>query len=420
MAGAAACNEPYAPLPDGIEVRVLNPVAWPGENLVLESEAFAFYDELPEIRLDDSSVAVARAGPSTVHISLPEKAGTYQLLFRLHGGRRTGSVRVVGFLGMRDGPPLHGWAQSLEPGSPMMIAAGPTHLLLTDLRSDVVFPTAIVHDPDCLLSAGVSFREKSVVAGRCSGPAHSWQVLPGTFVHDSGPGSGEYQRSELADDLWFNASHHRAILRRASDTIFDIQMEESERLVLSPDGQWAVPIANHTEAGADMPVISTAQPGIAYRLPLQSVYAAAFSPDGDTLFAGGYRSSGDTLYAGGAWLIAISATTGALLAELQDSAMFDYFSLVLDSTSSLMYAFTYQAAVHIIDRTTMQRVRTLPVPFPSGWCCGQSTLALDRENNRLYGLSIYGWGLGGTVGGLSGIWSLELVPIHQQPVVLDH
>lgn len=426
-----ACNEPVALLPDNVEIRVENPIGWPGGDLVLVSEAFDRYPELPLVLLDSQSLTLSRMNDSTIHARLPDSSGNYDLTVWMRGVARTGTIRIAGYMGRRTGPQLFGWGLAIEPGAPVVIGGGADSLIRLDLRNGHWVSLPVMHRSQCLLSPGPSFRAGSVVAGGTAtscNVAKSWKVEPGVVIRDSVPSGGNYLRAELAAGLWLNAGHHAISLKSATQGFWTIQMEEVERLVLSPGGELAVPLAVNAEAGqVDMPVFSTALRAIAYRVPLRQMQAAAFSSDGDTLFASGSR------LVAGEWqarTVAVSAPTGQVLLDVRNDTISQPWDLIVDPAAPLLYAVTLQRLgyswapiVHVLDRGTLQRIATLRPPA-NEVCefafCGQVTLGMDRTTSRLFALNVLNWGLNGIFGASpSDIWEMDLVPTNQQPVVLS-
>ena len=417
---ASACSDPASVLPDDAEIRLLNPIAWPGQGAQLQAGVFAESDETPVVALDGNPVAVTRSDDSTFAVQLPDSSGGFQLTLSYRGGRRSGTVRVAGYVSHSAAPALSGWALPITPGAPVVVASSNGAVIRLDLRTGQAVTLPIAVNEQCILSPGPSYRSGVAITSRgssCTGSL-AWQVDPGAGLLDSGPGGGNYLRAETAPGVWFDAgAHHvRFAPAPAGQPALGYQLEEVERLVLSPSGALAAPLLQ-LSVGADVPVF-TATGSIAFRIPVRQMQGAAFWA-GDTLFAAG----------------TVNYSVQHFLAVLPDGriARRDSFNipqildLVLDPASSLLFALAYTEdgsrwapIIHVVDRATMGRVAVLRPPR-SADCqgfCNQVTLGVDRAANRLYALGIRGFL--STPSEPSTIWRFDLVPAQQQPVVLGN
>lgn len=421
----AACSDaPVSILPDDVEIRLLNPVEWPAQELVLRSEAFAAYGGLPEILLDSTPLLAVRADDSTVTAVLPDSAGDYDLTVRYRGGRRTGTIRLAGYRVQRTAPALSGWPLPLAPGAPVVIANANDSVKRIDLRTGQSVTLPIPVNEQCILSPGPSYRTNATVTsrgGNCSGTL-SWHLGPGTML-DSGPGNGNYLRAETAPGVWFSAGHHHAGFSPApasQPSSLGYQLEEVERLILSPSGLLAAPLlqSSHT---VDVPVFNAASGTVAYRVPMRQMMGAAFSPAGDTLFAAGQYFGPDT------WQRFVSMLPNGQVVMLDSINTGQIFDLVLDTDTPFLFALAYgrvttyyAPVIYVIDRASMALLATMRVP-ESAKClgfCNQVILGLDRATNRIYAIGVYGWM--GVSTEPTRIWEFDLVPLQRQPVVLGY
>ncbi len=232
LIGAQACREvPTAGLPENVEVRLLNPAAWPGSDLIIVSSALTGATALPEVMLDTFRLAVARVGDSTVTARLPDSSGTFAIHVRLQGGDRYGSVRIVGFVRHTDAIPLTGWPLSAWPGSPIMMVATESSLVKLDLRSGMATSHwNIPHWGGCSVSPGPSFRQGGVVAqGRSRTAPNSCEralTWLGAVPVDSAPFvAGNRLWAELSPDTWLFAAHHDMWIYRSGQLVASETME---------------------------------------------------------------------------------------------------------------------------------------------------------------------------------------------------
>ncbi|HEV8380312.1 MAG TPA: hypothetical protein VGQ29_01925 [Gemmatimonadales bacterium] len=411
-----------------MEVRLANPVAWPGSDLVVLSPALAGQPALPEVLLDTLHLTVARRDDSTVTARLPDTSGVFALHVKLHGGDRFGSVRIVGFVGRADAPPLTGWPQPTSPGSPVVIAAAESSLVELDLRTGATVDLGIGHSGGCAVSPGLSFRPRAVVAqadtGRC-GRAVSWVLDASATPIDSAPLGGfaaDRIWAELSPGMWLQTAHHYMRVYRPGDSTLTEQIESGERVVLSPDRSLAIVLA--TWAPNQVPVVESATGTITFRLPFARAEGVAFSPDGDTIFAAGRANfNADEPER----LVAASAASGQVAIDTPVT-MPMLWDVVLDPGGRWLYGValtdsgaTFQPIIHVFDRHTLGHVGRIRPPAAvvcRADFCGQISLAIDSSARKLCALEIAGWGLFfSTIP--AGIYTFDLVPTTQAAQVLS-
>jgi hypothetical protein len=429
-AGLIACSSmPSDVLPTSAEVRVINPIAWPAGELRIVSPAMVGHSALPVVRLDTQSLAVTRLDDSTVGAGLPDTSGDFVVTVELRGGRRSGTVHLVGFLARTDAAPLTGWPVPDAPGSPLVTAAAESTLVRLDVRSATTTDLGIGHSGTCAISPGPSYRDSVVVAQGLSGVSCQvpkvWTVEPGPVVTDTFPYAAPADRlwADLAPDVLLRTAHHDMTIYHAGLVALNEPLEEGERVVLSPDRTRAV--MTSSIAQNQVPVLLTGTGAVAFRLPLASTEAVAFSPGSDTIFTAGVRAFtlGEPLR-----LLAISTATGAVLVET-DHALPQIWDLVVDPDASVIYGValtdtggtTWRPIIHVFDRRTLEALGEVRPP-ESVACyyslCGQMSLALDPATRTLYAYDIEGWGSSfGTHP--TGIWAFALVPAAQSAEMLS-
>lgn len=427
-----ACSPmPSDILPDTVEVRVVNPIAWPEGKLLIVSGGFVGRTDLPEVRLDTVRLAVARVDDSTLSVDLPDTSGNLALRLLYRGKQRVGSITLVGFAGHTETIALTGWPHHEAPGSPIVIAAAESSLVRLDLRTGAAVDLGIGHSGTCAISPGPSYRDSVIVAqaivGTTCDEPKAWRFKPTVALVDSDPllaTPADRLWAELAPSTWLRTAHHDlTIYKDGQITLFE-QLEEGEREVLSPDRSRAVVLT--TNAPNHVPVILTAPGSIAFRLPLLSTEAVAFTPGGDTIFAAGYAafSIGQPLR-----LLAVSAATGAVLTQ-RDDALPQLWDLVLDPDAPWMYGVAaepadtsgpyWQPVIQVFDRRTLQplgRIRPPSTAACVSGLCGQVGLAIDAVARKAYAFDIEGWG-SSFFNTPTGIFRFELVPATQPVEIL--
>jgi hypothetical protein len=425
--GATACTDPATGiLPDSVAVRVANPVAWPGGDLVVVSRALASQPALPVVLLDTLHLTVTRRNDSTVAARLPDTSGVFALHVQLQGGQRVGSVRLVGFVGRTDAPPLTGWPLPSAPSSPVVVAAAESTLVQIDMRTGDTTGFGIHHNGACAVSPGPSYRPSTVVAQAFAGGcqrAFAWSLAsPGAPV-DSGPNTSVADRiwAELSAGMWLAAAHHGIRVYRPADSTLTEQIESGERVIFSPDRSLAVVLS--TSAPNGLPVIASATGSVTYRVPLVKSEGIVFSPDGDTIFAAGRANvtPGEPER-----LLAVAAGSGQVEIDTPITSP-ELWDLALDPDGPWLYGVAltagqgWQPIIHVFDRATLSQVASIRPPAAMT-CrvifCGQVGLAIAASTRRLYVLEIANWGMdfGPTP---SGIYTFELVPATQTPLTLS-
>ena len=409
-------------LPDTVDVSVVNPVAWPTGQLFVVSSAFRGRSDLPAIRIDTLQLGVTRVNDSTVSADLPDTSGDFQLRLAYRGAERSGDVTLVGFKERTETAALTGWPIPTGPGSPILIAAAESNLVRLDLAAGTVADLPIAHTATCAISPGPSFRDSTVVAQSqdtttCGNP-RGWRFGPTVLAVDSAPYLHAADRlwAEVALDTWLETDHHQLTIYRDGQVTLLEQLEEGERAVLSPDRSLAVVLT--TIAAYHVPVLLTASGTIAFRLPLLSAEAVAFTPDGDTLFA-----AGDNAFTPGVSLrlVAVDAATGAVLVQV-DSLSRQLWDLVLDPDAPWLYGVEVatQPVIDVFDRHTLRSLGRIRPPATANCAlllCGQVGLAIDRVTRAAYAFDVKGWGASFD-GTPTAVFRFDLVPASQAPEIL--
>jgi hypothetical protein len=413
---------------------VLNPVAWPGETLVMTSPGFALVDS-PLVWLDSLPLAVTRSDDSSFTGVLPRRTGAFRLTVRIGALVRVGTIRTTGLIRTRTGPALSGLPQPLEPGSPVVLAVGDSVLMRVNMTTATGQSLGIAHHAGCSASPGPSYRDAAVVVQggspsypyHCTAPASVALATPLSAL-DTLPGAYAGGRAsfwaQLAPAVWMLAEHHQLDILRAGQAQQSLQLEEAYRMVVSPDRSLAVPLANLAFAG--MPVLEMSTGAMKYRLAFNRMQAAAFTPSGDTLFGIG---SVDSTPASPRTpvprrLAALSPLTGGELRSAPNAiGGTDFWDIVLDEAAPRLYAVGFGPSgveVDAFDRATLRPFASMTLPVPDencySWC--PLALAIDPAARRLYLLTIPSWGsFDARLRSL--VHEFELPPVSQAPLVLD-
>jgi hypothetical protein len=408
-------------------VRILNPVAWPGDTIRFTSAAFLGLDSLAEVRLDGVLLAASRIDDSTLAFRAPEVSGTFRLTLRLGNETRLGTIRLAGLLS--SAPTLshvRGWPTPAAYGSPIMFVAGDAEVLRLDVRTGSAQPLGVTHASGCAVSPGYSYRPAALVTQgiepapaypNSCGRAHSWTLAPATGQSDSAPfgqnGTARYW-AELAPGSWLLASNHYIDLYRGVSVVWSERLEDTEQFLPSPDLGLAFPTTVLSSAG--IPVLDLATATIRYRTPLARSHAAAWSADGDTLFVIGSEYADYETQR----LYAFDASTGSPLGTPGPLVPGDAWDVALDQSNSLAYAAVLgsQLGLVVLNRATRQVVGQ--VPFDNGIFCPagcQVKIAIDAAAQRLYLLVITAWTFPGQTGR---IFTFEMPPYLQTPQEMGH
>jgi len=248
----------------------------------------------------------------------------------------------------------------------------------------------------------------------------AWRFSPTVLVTDSAPyltGPADRMWAQLAPGTWLGTAHHQITIFKDGQVTLRDQLEEGERAVFSPDRSLAVVLT--TIAAYHVPVLLTAPGTIAFRLPLLSAEAAAFTPDVDTLFAAGYNAFTPGVLSR---LVAVDAATGAVLVQV-DSLSRQLWDMVLDPDAPWLYGVEVatQPVVAVFDRHTLQSLGRIRPPATANCAlllCGQVGLAIDRVTRSAYAFDVKGWGASFD-GTPTAVFRFDLVPASQAPEILS-
>jgi len=318
----AACSDPAEPaLP---EFTVAPTTQWSGGTLTIRSQYFVDYtdaliivagsDTLALLTLTNDSILVAQLAPG------PSGPVTLTLV---RGTRRDSlaTVQRVGFSGKRTvTPALYGELLATDSaGTPFVLGGSFTG---TGDREPIVRLRVVPGTSQLLTLRQPSNTQygmaPSIIPGAFTVRDATDSIRLATLLVDApaivdsmhGFGSGfTRQVSELKDNLWLVTGSHQSYTRpdSAAGTPTLVNTESPWAVFMSPSGNRTtlatlVPLV----ADSGVPVWDNATGTVAYRLPVFSTEAAAFSTNSNTLFVVGGQPGSDTL-------IAVNATTGALV-----------------------------------------------------------------------------------------------------------
>jgi len=409
----AACESPHAVVevpPVRFEAH-----AWSGGALLLTSDGFRGSATV-RVLLADQSITAQRLDDSSLTVALPETTGTVALSVELDGVHGpTAQVTLHGLehahaIDAVDGFPL-AWpygrgtfvgsmgATGWERGRLYRIdpATGAATLFLRDSLF-TVWCGSPSSGAGQVLIVGQVFDDRGNLACRVRALA---MAAPWTVV-DSMPGDlytyswyASYTRLAGGHWLW-PVEHYVQLLRRdgASFTYAQDPYWGTARLVVSPDGEFAVPLGGFAFPPDVVPLFRADSLFSPLDLPNMSrSRSAAFTESGDTLFiqrgAVGDRRA-DSLFV-------VETHTGAILRSVP--AVLAYDALAADIGRPWLYALTADtlaggATLTIYDRRTMavvavQHARGHAVVGSLAWL--PAFLAVDVYGRRLGAVLTYDW-----------------------------
>jgi hypothetical protein len=318
----AACSDPAEPALPGFSVTPAT--QWSGGTLTIRSQYFVDYsgtliivagsDTLALLSLTNDSTLVAQLAPG------PSGPVTLTLV---RGTRRDSlaTIERVGFSGKRTvTPALYGELLATDSvGTPFVLGGSFTG---TANREPIVRLRVVPGTSQVLTLRQPSNTQyglaPSIVPGAFTVRDGTDSIRLATLLVDAptlvdsmhGFGSGfTRQVSELKDNLWLVTGSHESFTRpdSAVGAPTFVNTESPWAVFMSPRGDRTTLATVVQIADGGVPVWDNATGTVAYRLPLFSTEAAAFSTNGNTLYVVGALEYGsDTL-------IAVNATTGALL-----------------------------------------------------------------------------------------------------------
>jgi hypothetical protein len=404
------------------EVSVQTPVVWVGADIVLRSGQFTGPDTLPIVILGTDTLAARYAAPDTLHVVAPDHPGNFQLYvgFRGRPPLPFGAVEVGGgYSGDRSLARIGGYPLPWPGGGlPQFLIALPQGLAAVDPRVWTVrqvLPDS-VFSQYCVNGPGPAPGGRIVVAGRTAtggcGPLVALRLDTPGLAPDTLPGEriGYRFAAELGPGRWLLTSHHRVSSWSRDSTgawtTTEYSLGESYDLVISPRGDWAVPIGAYSYP-AGTPVFSASAAGPAYVLSdFSEIWGAQFSDDGDTLLV--VATPTDTTGNGGAVLAALRASDGTVIRSVR--ALGGANGLVLDPGRPWLYLIGYSPglsgpAVQVYERATFTPITVLHVPSPG--YASPLYATLYAAGRKLYLLDTCPW----CVAGYSlGVTVFDLLP----------
>lgn len=377
------------------DVAVLTPHVWSG-GVILVRAAPRY--GLPPIVLGGDTVVPARADSFTLAVAVPVgPARALDLAVLVPGAHHLYSrVQVHGLEGTAPAPPLRA-AQGEQPlaapdGSTRIAAYGTGGVVLFDARTpSAVLPFPAAGDRRCLrFGPGRALSGAAMTLApfdtatvwRC-GPLEAWIVhaTGHAVLADTGPSQLDRDfllaALYLAPGRWLLSSGGLQLYTRRADGGFDVEALGRGPIgfAVTSGGRRVVPL-RWSDAGPAFPVIDAEAGGVAGVLPGPMPEAAAFSPDGDTLFA--LDVTGLRVYDLASWRALDSvAVTSAAVPDLVADPVGPWLYLLRRDASGVV--------VEVLDRGRL-RVAGRLGPAPEG------VLAVSPAERRLY---VVGSGAGG-------------------------
>lgn len=314
----AACGDPSEPQLPGFTVGPAT--QWSGGTIMIRSRYFVDRNPLPVLFGDGSMLPLTRQDDSTVLSALPQGPSGSVTISLVRDARQDtlGSVQRVGFSGKRTvTPALFGELLATDSaGVPFVLGGSFTG---TGNREPIVRLRVVPGASQVLTLRQPSNTQygmaPNIIPGAFTVRDATDSIRLATLLVDApaiidsmhGWGTGfTRQVSLLRPGVWLQTqSHFSFISYDTGGATPNVPTESPWAVYMSPRGDRTT-LATVVNGGG-VPVWDHATDSVAYRLPLLSTEAAAFSSNGSTLYVvGGYQYGADTL-------IAVDATTGALL-----------------------------------------------------------------------------------------------------------
>ncbi len=351
--------------------------AWAGGTTPMHSARCVGADTLPVVMVAAETLAVARGGPDTVLITLPDTTGPLTLTVRLHdGGTALWGITLYGRVEVFQSPVANfgaipvafGWP---GPGEPTALALRDGRLVLVDYHAK----SARELTPDTDLWAGCAVvpepqpsawdRRLITVPPGCR-LITTVPISPLAPAPDTLPRVPGLTQIHLSPGNWLVSYKSRGLylVTRSPDGSFAETLLIPGTQVLgpyaiSPRGDRV--IATETRYG--LIAVDPRVPALAFYLTdISEMGGAAFSPEGDTIFAAGLWRSG------GAKLLAVDATSGAILRETA-IGYWDTQVVAVDPTRPWLYLVgedsvggAWAVSLLVYDRASFAVVARLRIP----------------------------------------------------------
>lgn len=406
---ATACSDPAEPPLPGFSVSPAT--QWSGGGVTVRSSYFSNRTQAPIIVADGDTLPLTAVDDSTVTTLVPQ-GPSGPVVFALARGTRTdslGTVARVGYSGSRtvNFPTLDGLLVAADSaGAPEVFGAIST--TLTGYRAQVARLKVVpgvsqlldLRQPDKMeygmapsITPGVFAVRDSTDTLRMARLVDDVPTVTGT-VPWVGTGTSR-QVSLLSTGIWLLTFSHFTRTRTEADSsiIVEVASESPYRVFLSPRGDRTTLATVVTGVEGGIPVFDNATGTVAYRLSFRDIRAAAFSPDGATMYvAGGQQYSPDSL-------LAVDAASGTVQVPRLRLPLGLYAmglayrptgdQLLVGATDTYhpgaptnLYLLVYRAS-------TLELIGTLPSPFECGELmqgerCHSGVVTLDDAHDTAY------------------------------------
>ncbi|MBK8006387.1 MAG: hypothetical protein IPK12_21515 [Gemmatimonadetes bacterium] len=367
--------------------------AWSGGTVAVTATRFAELVYTPVFVSGADTLAATRTGDSTYTVRIPVgRAGPVPIAIQ-EGTRRfeVGTVTRAGFAELNWYTPGFDFSmliQARRHSVPVVLGNGSAGITLFYPSLRRAERLTGFRAPAVYYGIGQSYVGGEFILRDSTGALGVWELWPSPLKRRPALGSTSRQMAQLGPTVFLYTYSHGTM---TTDTTPPIQgygpfdTEDSWNIHLSPRGDRAV--IRSTASNGGVPVINSLSGDTAYLLPMRSLAAADFTPDGaEFVAAGRFPGSGDSLRR-------IEATTGATVVAgpLPDSAYIT--NLQVDPGRRWVFLMIERPecvpGIVVYDFATMRPVGDLRGPPTSpGGSCGnrgwEGLLVHDTAPDRLY------------------------------------
>jgi len=387
---------------------------WAGGELRIRSAYFRGLADLPEVTAAGEPMAVARLDDSTVAATLPglviQEAKIAVVLG--HAAELVDTVRVVGFSTYWvTNPTAFGNPVLIHAtGGPFGIAGivpqpsmGATGVVALDQRITKLASGVAPVDWRMLRAVGATYDSSRYILLDSSGMIAEWRLIPGPTRVDTVPTVLQSLPARrivyrLSEGVWIDTHNHQTDVVRPGLPTYSVQIEDPYRMTMSRTADRAILSGGYPDPGGVVFEMSTGD--TAYRVPLHPIEAAAFTPNGQTLFV----ASG--MYPTTSSILAIESASGSVLDQVALTGVArNVLGLALAGGGTrLLMAYQQDSVpgVMVYDAASLSLLGRLPAPASavSSVCCWlDADIIADDASSTAYVMGAGGY-----------VWEFDLLP----------